>query len=189
MSILFASLLLGRLRRFTSDQKGSVNIEALLFFPLLITVIAASLVLFDGFRRDGMTQKATYAVGDMLSRETAAITPTYLEGARALMASLVNAAPADVTLRVTEITFDADAQSYGRSWSRVAGTSAQALSSADVHARAAALPQMAHGERLILVESFVAHHWAIDIGLADDTLRSLTITRPRFAPQLAWSDH
>ena len=188
MSILFASLLLRRFRRFASEQKGSVNIEALLFFPLLITVIAASLVLFDGFRRDGMTQKATYAVGDMLSRETAAITPTYLDGARALMASIVNAAPADVTLRVTEVIYDAHSQSYGRSWSHVAGSGAQALSSSDVNARAGALPGMAHGERLIMVESFVAHRWAVDIGLADDTLQSLTLTRPRFAPQLAWSD-
>jgi Flp pilus assembly pilin Flp len=179
--------LLSQLRRFARDSRGSVNIEAILFFPLLVGLIAASMVFYDGFRRDSLTHKAAFTVGDMVSRETTALTPDYLAGARSLTATLVGAEVADVSVRLTQVTYNARRDRLRANWSHAAGPHTGPLSNAQLRDRAADLPPLAHGERVILVDVFVDHDWAMDVGLSDGTFLASAVTRPRFAPRLAWA--
>ncbi|MGX9354620.1 TadE/TadG family type IV pilus assembly protein [Roseobacteraceae bacterium S113] len=176
-----------RARGFAGDDRGSVNIEAILFFPLLVSVIAATMVLYDGFRRDSLNQKAAYAIGDLLSRETSEINGAYLDGARDLVSSMIGVDQNDVTVRVTQVSYSAGNNSYVRNWSYVSGNLAGALTSSQVRNMADDLPGMSNGERIILVDTFVDHNWAIDLGLDDTAFQASIVTRPRFAPQLAWS--
>ena len=175
------------LRRFAKDTDGSVNIEALLFFPLLIGLIAVTMVFYDGFRRQSLNEKAAYTVADMLSRETSAITPGFLEGARDLAAALIEVPEGDVAVRVSEVLYNADDARYERSWSH--GVGLPGLSNTVLNTRADELPPLVQGERVIFVETHVNYDWAMDVGVGETTFEAVIVMRPRFAPQLAWANN
>lgn len=200
----YTSALRARLARFAQDTKGSVNIEATLMFPLLITMIASSMVFYDAFRRDALAQKAAYTVGDMISRETSAIGPDYLGNIRTLVALMADTPESDVTVRVTQVQSTvtvsepagndletATTITYSRNWSKVDGSRVGTLSSSDVAGMAAQLPTMYNAERVLLVDVYINYDWPIDLGLDDmlgeDTFHSRVFTRPRFAPKVTWS--
>ena len=50
------------------------------------------------------------------------------------------------------------------------------------------LPNMANGERVVLVESFVDYRPAFNVGINDITFDNFTLTRPRYAGQVPYSD-
>lgn len=178
-----------RFGRFSQDTRGSVNIEALLFFPLLITLIASTIVFYDAFRRDSLAQKAAYTIGDMISRETEAINPTVVSSARDLVALMSDVTRDDVSVRVTQVVYNKAADEYRRNWSQRSGAHAPVLDNADLATMTDNLPIMVGGERIILVDVYVDFEWPIELGFDDFTYHTQVFTRPRFAPQLAWSNN
>ena len=77
MSVLKS--LLARIKRFRQDTAGNGTIEFCLFMPILFWAYGASYVFFDAYRQSAMNLKAAYTVGDLISRETQAITPAYID--------------------------------------------------------------------------------------------------------------
>ena len=64
--------------RFTRSEQGSLSIEAVLAIPILTWAIVATFVFFDAFKTQNVSQKATYTIADMISREEAPVDADYM---------------------------------------------------------------------------------------------------------------
>ena len=77
-----------RLAAKLGAEDGTVSVEAVKVYQLLIWAITATFVFFDAFKTLHLSQKATYAVADMLSRESVAIDDDYLTAMHEVFAHL-----------------------------------------------------------------------------------------------------
>lgn len=173
--------------RFIRDQKGDASLEAVIVFPILLVIFAASWVYFDVMRQTAINQKANYTIGDILSRETEMVDETYIDNAQNLLYHLAQAEGDDVDLRVTVVQFDASgdsAGSYGLVWSKARGDWS-ALNQGDISTYSHRLPILAPGDQTILVETRDWYEPTVSfVGLDAFDISTYSFTRPRFAPQL-----
>lgn len=174
------------LRRFASEERGSIAVEAVVILPLLFWTYLALFSTFHSYRTYAVNQKAAYTIGDMISRETNPIDTTYLDGTRALLTYLTSADAADTSIRVTIVRYDANANEYRRDWSQSKGYVTPATD-AEVIAWASRLPVMPNNERIIVVETFLQYDPPFDTGLADREVHNFVFTKPRYAPQVLWA--
>jgi len=175
------------IRRFSRNENGSLSVEAVLALPLLVWAITATFVFWDAFKTLNISQKATYTVADMLSRETQAIDADYLTAMHELFDYLATA-EGDNALRVSVVRMTQDpntnAKTYQLVWSQgVGGITGYTALNQQVIDR---LPDMSAGDQLIFVESEQEWSPAFTVGLASYRFREVAISRPRFAPQLVW---
>ena len=171
-----------RIRRFIRSEDASVAIEAVIIMPILAWVFVASFVFFDAFRVYNTSIKATYAVADVLSRRTSQISSTDIEGLADVFQFLTRNT-AGSSIRVTQITRQAGG--YRIDWSH--GTDGMTyIRASDFPDFIDRIPIMAFGDRLLLIETFLPHRPAFSAGLSDQEFVNFTVTRPRFAGQVAF---
>ncbi|MEM9754839.1 MAG: hypothetical protein AAF914_02540 [Pseudomonadota bacterium] len=176
-------------RDFLRDSRGAVAFEAVIITPILAFLFVGSFIFFDAFRTYNTSLKATYAVADVLSRQTELIYGSDIEGLADVFQHITRNVSGS-SMRVTEIAWDEDAGSdgeYGITWS-YATDGETVLRPPDIGGILDQLPVMADGERVILVETFLPYEPFFDIGLNDIEFTNFTITRPRFAGQLPFDD-
>jgi hypothetical protein len=175
------------LARFARDTRASLTVEAAIMMPVLFWSFGATFVIFDAFRENSINEKAAYTIGDMLSRETGFITPEYMDNTLTLLEALTDTPTQDLGIRVSVIRWDEEDNLYDLRWSQARGN-AEALDATEVSEWDGVLPTMVDEEQIILVETFIDYDSVMNIGLGDRTLTTFVYTRPRFAPQLVWSD-
>lgn len=174
------------LERFRRDETGSVAVESIVVLPLLFWSLLAMYAFFDAYRQASMNIKGAYTIGDMLSRETNYITNSYMNTAHNLF-DLITRTQTTSQLRVTVVRWDGVNNIYKMDWSKTRGGVA-ALTNTQVKNMAAKLPTMPHNDRLIVVETWARYKPPFNIGIEEQDLYNFIFTRPRFAPQLLWSD-
>lgn len=179
---------LQRMRRFWRNEDGNVAIETMVIIPVLFWGYLTMYAIFDAYRQQTLNEKAAYTIGDMISRQTTPLDVAYLDGARSLLKYLTRNTAEDPTIRVTSIKYDADEDIYKRDWSHVRGNNVTALSSTDVENWHNRLPVMLDDERIVVVETFVHYKPVFNIGLKERTIRQFVFTRPRYSPQVLWSN-
>lgn len=180
------SSFLKRLKRFRRDTDGSVTIEFAIIMPMLFWAYASSYVFFDGFRQSTINLRAAYTIGDMISRETEALTPGYIDSMYN-MTQLLTRTNSPLSLRISVIRWDAADARFYLDWSQARGAVA-ALSDGDLTAMAERLPVMPDQERVILVETWNTWEPVLNVGLPDRSMDNFIFTRPRFAPQVVFDD-
>lgn len=173
-------------RDFARDEKGSASIEMIIMIPLIFFVVLSIFTLFDAFRQYSMHQKAAYTLGDMISRETLPIDNDYLDGAHALFNTLTRD-PQDSTVRVSIVRYDSQNNIIKLDWSQTRGY-ATPLSNQTVRNWTTKLPAMVHNERMIVVETFANYAPPFATGLEQREIVNFIFTRPRYAPQVLWTD-
>ena len=181
------NMLKSHLKRFARETDGNTSVEALIFIPFILFVLAATFSLYDAFRFKSLNTKAAFTISDALSRETDAITPAYLDGMVSTLNFLTRSE--DIySLRVTAVQYDGDTDSYAIKWSQGRGTFLS-LKNEELSAMADRLPQMLDNETIIVVETHTTYDspFAIDQLVTDELFYNFTFTRPRFAPQIIWS--
>ena len=174
--------------RFAGETRGTITIEAIVFLPFLAICTVTSIMFYDAYRTDSLGEKATYTLGDMLSRETDYITPAYVDSAKSLMNFLTDTDAAQNTIRVSVVSYNAVGDKYQVEWSQVRGPHVSVLKSNEMATLRDSLPVMVNGEQLIVVDTFLDNLWPRAVGFDDITMRARVFTRPRFAPQLVWSE-
>ena len=93
------------LRKLLTDHRGSIPIEGLFGGLLLLGWYAIAFQFYDAFRVRSIATRATYVVGDLISREANAIGPNYVEGLKKVFDYISNAPNSNYTwLRVTLIS-------------------------------------------------------------------------------------
>ena len=172
------------IRNFWRRDEASVAIEAVVVMPILAWVFIASFVFFDAFRVYNTSIKATYSVADVLSRRTASIAASDIEGLADVFQFLTRNT-AGSALRITQITRQAGG--YRIDWSH--GTDGMTyLRASDFPGIIDRIPIMAFGDRMLLVESYLPYRPAFNAGLAEQEYVNFTVTRPRFAGQVPFVD-
>jgi len=192
-------IVLKHIKRFTQNTNGSMSVEAIIMLPLLLWAIAAMAVFFDLYRTKSNLDKASFTISDALSRETNAITPSYITSSHTLLEELAGLDD-DTSLRISVITWDEDNNSYDLEWSQFRGNHFVALTQADMADLRERLPSMADQDTLILVEGQYTYDPMFDVGpfgSAEDeeagldigvqNLQTFVFTRPRYAPQLVFT--
>ncbi len=173
---------------FLRDDQGNATIEAVIWLPLVMFILAATFSFHDAFRYKALNTKAAFTISDALSRETEAIDDAYLDGMVDLLEYLTRS-EGPYSMRLTLVRFDGDEGEYISEWSKVRGAF-DSLSTADIVGIQASLPTMLHNERLIVVETKTDYATPLDMEWFDtsEMFYNIAVTRPRFAPQLVWQD-
>ncbi len=174
-------------KRFARDCRGFVSVEAVIVFPALLFIFGVGWTYFDAFRQQAVSQKANYVIGDMISRETASITPAYITNSQALLRHLTRAQGAEIDLRVTVVNYNADQAGWRVVWSETRGVQPR-LQDADLPDMADRLPPGIEGEELILVETWDVFDPVFNVGLDMFQIKSYSFTRPRHAPQVVFDN-
>lgn len=160
------------LRRFTRDRRGASAVEFALLVPVLLLLLVGTVTLFDLFRNLQSVEKATFTVGDMMSRQTV-MNQGQLDSMLALMRQMVPTAN-DGGLRVSSIS--RQGETLMLNWSKTVGVNVPATAlPADI------LPEIADGDSVLLTESFVPHDSLADIvGFKVILFQARAAHRPRF---------
>lgn len=174
------------LARFRDDARGSLSVEAIIILPVLMWAYVVSIVWFDAFRTQNTNTKAAYAISDVLSRETGVVTPEYLDGMHELYTFLSNAR-GTTNLRVTSVGRDPVSGVFISHWSYATGT-LPALTTPLLQLRLDSIPTFPSGETIVFVETIMNYTPAINVGINPRTFVTEISTRPRFAPQLLFSE-
>ncbi|MCC5999927.1 MAG: pilus assembly protein [Pararhodobacter sp.] len=200
------------LARFRRDTRGTVSVETIIILPLLLWALVATVVFFDAFRTRQQVQTAALSVADLISRETAMVTPNYLEGMNDVFDFLA-ASRRPTRMRISSLIWNSAEQRNRVQWSY--GTRGMAPLADPVFAMLAAndhqsllqffgddesfsfagaqaqmptpdlidrIPPILPGEAVILVESFALWSPFVDVGFAQRRITHVVATRPRFAP-------
>lgn len=191
--------LLAFARRFARDDDGNITVEALIWFPMMLGVLASMFSLHDAFRYKSLNTKAAYTISDALSRETDPIDNAYLDGMVDVLEFLTRS-NGPYSLRVTLVNFDGpkydDAgnqtsagDGYEVEWSQVRGDF-DVLTTGELQTMSDRLPNMLGNERVIVVETRTDYRPPFEIPVLNEAELFYTygFTRPRFAPKIVWSN-
>ena len=194
-------------RRYLRDDSASISVEAVMVLPLLLWGYFGMFILFDAYRSLASNIRVAYTISDMLSRETNAVTPAYIEGLNDIQ-DVLTQSPHRTVLRVTTVRFSddnnngvADAGEHTLEWSYSTAGKAK-IETGDLYSKIVPyLPPMPDAGVLVVVETWMAYvpfmnitleqHYQMEnksdrIVFGPFYFESLVATRPRFAGQLVF---
>lgn len=168
----------GNLHRFWRNQRGSSIVEFALLVPVLLLLLIGTVTLFDLFRNLQSVEKATFTVGDMMSRQTA-MSQSTLDGMLLLMRNMVPTA-SDGGLRVSSIGKQGGVMVVR--WTHQVGSNVP-----NTPLPAGIIPDVAEGDSVLLTESFVPHQaFSGAFGIGAITFEAQSAHRPRFVSSIAF---
>ncbi len=177
------------------DERGSLSIEAVFAFPMLFWAATATFTFFDAYKAQNTSYRANYTISDMLSRETDPVNQAYLDGLHKVFRYMTHSGPETTWIRVSVVRCKANCNDQNKrqlEWVWSKGTNgARSLTALDIDFYRDKIPLMAFGDQLIFVETSRQYKPPFANGLvsfAERNLVSHVVTRPRFAPQLLWSN-
>lgn len=171
--------------RFLKNEKGSLSVEACFAVPILAWAIVATFVFFDAFKTLNISQKATFTVADMISREEAPIDDDYLTALFETFQYLAgDSGPSAIRVSLVEAALDPDTGDEVLELTRSEGYNYDDLE--DLEPIRDLIPILSPGEQLIVVESVQQWTPAFGVGLATYRFREVALARPRFAPRICW---
>jgi hypothetical protein len=183
-----------RFRSFLRDEDGLILVEGLIMLPLIIWAMVAMFIYWDVFRTINVTQKASYGIADLLSRQRNDIPPTTMvDGLQNVMAFLTPGGHA-IKMRVTSFECVANALgctpsngSYKLLFSRSPGNKVPELTQATIQQwKANKIPVLNNGESVFVLETTVEFKSQLQsviagflVNVNDATYGSFIVTRPR----------
>ena len=192
------STLKQRFATYLREEDGLVLAEGLLMLPLLIWGMVAMFIYWDVFRTINVTQKAAYAIADLLSRQKNTIPLAYANGLQNVMDFLTPGGH-PVKVRITSFecvsstgtkVCDSTTGSYKLLFSyspqnKLAGN--DLLSEPEIQAwKGTRIPMLNNGESVFVVETSVAFKAQLQtaiagmmVGVKDNTFGQFIVTRPR----------
>ncbi|MEM7718737.1 MAG: hypothetical protein AAF222_06000 [Pseudomonadota bacterium] len=172
--------------RFLRNENGSLSVEACFSVPLLAWAIVATFVFFDAFKTLNTTQKATYTIADMVSREEVELDDDYVTALHEVFTYLSGQQGGPSAIRVSTVSMRVD-EDTGDEFLQL--DNSEGILYDDLTAIDAIedrIPDLAPGEQLIVVESVQQWTPAFGVGLATYQFREVALARPRFAPRICW---
>lgn len=179
-----------RLREFLVDEGGSVTMEFMVALPLLVAWLVGSFVMFDMFWSYSQAEKATYVIGDLVSRVDA-VSDSIFDEYAVVYGLMTPRAPGPTDLRISTVAFEDG--NYVLRWSHVTHGVAGAASTGtmpltDATLPLAILPTLAEFDSVVLVEAFTPFvpiaGW---FGLEPFTMANQVTLRPRFVREISYA--
>ncbi len=162
--------------RLWRQEDGTLTVEFLILAPIMFWTFLATLAYFDVYRAEAISEKAAITIADVMSRETNAVSDTYLDGVYGLLKFLTYS-DAKPKMRVSVLRYhDKDSETSESAddhfhvvWSEVrngGGSGVQnRLTTSDASTMTASLPTMGNEDRLILVETWTHYSSAYNLGI------------------------
>lgn len=175
-------------RRFSRRDDGGLSVETVLAFPILVWAFGAMLVFWDGFSLKNASTSATYAIADLISRQTEEIDDKFIEGTGDLFAQIATGAFGS-DIRVTVIRHVAgadpvvDPAHYELAWSD--GTEGMP-GRTSLTGLEDAVPLMPVGASMILVETRAQWLGSMAGFTMEQDFMSSIYTVPRYVPQIVY---
>ncbi|PYF09650.1 hypothetical protein C8J30_10720 [Rhodobacter viridis] len=204
------------LRKFWRNETGSIPIEGIYASLLLLGWLAVAFQISDAFRTRLLASQASYAVGDLISREQNAIGPTYVTGLKKVFDFITHVPNSNYTwMRVTLVSCSAVSNtdncdgttkifSLVSSYSTAESNGIHKHTQATINLDADRIPVMAAGDMAVIVETSMRYYPIFGIG--DRAFRTggstafttmglserlrfsnFVVTRPR-GPRTVWDD-
>ncbi len=184
-----------RLVTFLRDEDGLVLVEGLIMLPILIWALVAIFVYWDVFRTINITQKATYSIADLLSRQRDTIPTNFANGLQEVIEFLTPGGH-PVKMRITSFecnaptgakVCNASGGSYKLLFSKSPGDKVPSLTQTQIQAwKGTKIPTLNNLESVFVVESTVEFKAQLPmvlagllIGVEDQTFGEFIVTRPR----------
>jgi Flp pilus assembly protein TadG len=163
----------GLLRHFRAEQTGTSAVEFALLLPVLLALLLGTVTLFDLFRTQQNIEKATFTIGDVLSRQLV-INQPLVTSMLSLLKQLVPTA-SDGGVRVSSISNRGGELQLD--WSSTSGDTELFTPPIPYDV----VPDMAVGDSVILTETFVPHGAVFSgFGLERLVYTNRAVHRPRF---------
>jgi hypothetical protein len=191
--------------RFLTDKRGTVTIEFIIVFPMLIWAFIGIFLYWDAHKAINLSQKASFTVADNLSRTQTPLAKSHIDGLSKLLAYLADADPAlgeGVRLRVTSIRWNNTDKKHEVSWSYSAYNAEPVLTTAKLVDIKDQLPTLTEFETVLLIEtevdfvpalgkySIFANTYENDdqqvltMGIDRRSFAEFVVIRPRFIPKV-----
>ena len=187
------------LRNFWKSEGGSIPIEGLYGGLLLLGWYAIAFQFYDAFRTRSVALRASYTVGDLISRERNAIGPKYVTGVKKVFDYIANAPNDKYTwLRVTLVSCtatptdlrscDGTSKQFAveASYATQAGVSLHTQTT--INQEAGRIPVMAAGDMAVVVETSFAYWPIFAMGDRAMTLDGQTWTQQGLSAKLRFSN-
>lgn len=196
------------LRGWHDDTTGSMPIEGIMGFLLMIGWFMVAFQFYDAFRLKSVNAKAAYTVADMVSREKAPIGPAYVQGMQKVFDFVTNSRGRS-WIRITSIRWDDDLKKYRVEYSHASKAGIASYTDTTLNDQAWRIPIMPVGDTAIIVETsmrytpiFAGTENELAIGGKDgsgnklftriglnDSIRfsNFVVTRPR-GPRIVWDN-
>jgi hypothetical protein len=184
--------------RYVRDEDGTVLVEFLILFPLLIWASIAIFVYWDVFRTQSTAQKAAYSLADVISRQKAPLTTSFVNGMQGLFEFLMLSNSQGGEIRITSLIFNDGLNDVSESddkYDLIFSVSPMGKMTPLTEDKLLLLkdniPKLSDGESVVIVETTVNFIPSFDIGLGSPLLRRFTglggqsfrefiVTPPRF---------
>jgi len=177
------------LKRPLKDSSGSLTVEFVLWFPILMFWLLGTIVFFDAFKARGNLSAASATLADIVSRGTT-ISADYVITLHNLQTAMLPRT-SDNGLRISSIQFNIDPDivddpgSYSVEWSAIAGAAVDVLLDDDIDV--ASMPNMYDSESVLFIESSVPYvPLTTYLGITFQTLRTELAISPRYDTRVVW---
>jgi hypothetical protein len=171
-------------RNFVRDETGTMTVEFVVVFPLLMVWFIGSFVFFQTYRNYSQAEKASFAIADIMSRQSE-VDSAFIDELKPLFEGMQPKPSTGEWMRVSSISFDDD-DGYEIIWSRSVGGGSD-LSDTDTMTEF--LPAMMDGDSIILTETYVPYRPMVDwVGIPELTWANRVVTRPRYVSAVAKTD-
>ena len=104
------------LSRYLTREHGTMSLEAVIVFPMLLWAFGATFLFYDVFHFQTQAQSASYTIADVLSREENPVDDSYLKGLQKMQNYLLQGRYAS-RLRVTTLYWDDTKKQFTVIWS------------------------------------------------------------------------
>ncbi len=170
-------------------EEGGVTVEAVIIMPILAFFYCATFVWFDAFRQKTLVMKASYAVSDVLSRQSQ-VDEAYLDNMLDVLAYMI---PSGETpqMRVSLIEYNTrgnpDDTFYRLRWSH-GQNGLPDLTQEMLDRDTSWIPVMGDLDAVVVTETFVPYKPILNVGIKETTYSNTYVTRPRFDLTLLKTD-
>lgn len=166
-------------RLWRREDGGAVTIEAILMLPLLFWGMWSTLSYFDGYRQSSRNLKATYALADIISRESRDMNTQYIDTMYQLLQAML-ASRSDVSMRISFIRKDPD-DGHVVLWSCERGVYFTEWNTESFQGILDRIPAMADDSTMILVEARDWYTRPFKTGFGDNSfpMENFIFTHPR----------
>lgn len=160
-----------------------MSAEVVLALPVFIWCIFGMYTYWDAFKSLNTTQKASFTISDLITREMQPVTDQYINGLHDVLQYMVSD-KLPVMLRVTSVTFSGPRNRYEVDWSRSPNAEKPQLTTNSLQPLANKIPILADGDSIILVETWAEFTPFFDLYLTEDEFEQFIVTKPRFVPRI-----
>ncbi len=177
-----------KIKHFNSDERGTITIEFVIWFPFLFAWFVGTVVFFDAYKTRSHAAKVTYTIGDIVARSEF-ISPDDMDNLYLLESRMLPKIRNGLGLRISSVTARSapgGGLEYTVDWSAVRGPDVAPMTDADIPTDV--MPTMVPLETVVITETYTPYVPMADwVGIQTQYWRTAIVNSPRFFPAVTFT--